>query len=928
MKLKYKTLGDCSPQGLPRVYFTCHEDDFDIYFKSICSEIWTKQNCAIFYVDRKAQDYDQVECFELLKDIQLFVMPVTTNLLVKPNEAIDVDFAFAIKQNIPILPLIQEAGLDELFYQKCGDLQYLDKCNNDLTAIPYDKKLSKMLSAILIGDELAKEIKEEFEATIFLSYRKKDRKYAQQLMRAIHNNDFCRDIAIWYDEFLVPGEKFNNAIKDAISKSNLFAILVTPNLINEENYVKTIEFPLAKNLKKSMFPAEMIKTDKTILAKQFTDIPECINAMDDKCLTTSLQNVVNNMEKKEKEKNSKHNYLIGLAYLNGINVEVDKKRALTLIENSANEGLLEAMKKISQMYQDGEGVERNYEKSIEWQEKVVDECRKIFKKDNTNDSAIIYHIEMEELGDRCASLWWYNKAKIFYNQAVDFCKQILDKYSINNTISIDIEDWNRMLVVNYTKLGNIEANQWNFDLAEDYYKKSLTILEGLLDNALINKKMWPETIREVPICYSNLGDMAMKKGNFDYAKHCYQKSLKMFESLAVTENTVELISDLSLIYERLGGVAIAQGDLELAKEYCNKSLEKSKLLVEETRTIKSRGSLAVIYDRLSDIAQQQKDLELAKEYCQKCFDIIEQLAEETKTVKSRTDLSVVYVNFGDIALQQGDLTLAKEYYQKSLDIIKQLSKDIYTIEIRNGFAVSYDKLGFISVKQGNLELAREYYKKEINIREQLVEETKAVDALCDLSDNYAVLGDIEEQQGELEIAVEYYKKEVIIREQLVEKVRTSETITNLFQCCNDLGSLAKIQGDLKLAKECFFKSLIISSQIDEKPLPVEIIRNFCICCINLGDIEVEVGNLEKAKEYYQKGLDTGEYLVGERNTVQSYDDLAVCYYKFGLFNNDEIMMIKAYNIWRRLNEKYPRDENFRQKMEEAKQSIDDLIGNN
>ena len=42
-----------------------------------------------------------------------------------------------------------------------------------------------------------------FDAYIFLSYRKKDRRYANELMRLIHNNPECRDIAIWFDEFFL-----------------------------------------------------------------------------------------------------------------------------------------------------------------------------------------------------------------------------------------------------------------------------------------------------------------------------------------------------------------------------------------------------------------------------------------------------------------------------------------------------------------------------------------------------------------------------------------------------------------------------------------------------------------------------------------------------------------------------------------------------
>lgn len=74
-------------------------------------------------------------------------------------------------------------------------------------------------------------------------------------MRLIHENDFCRNIAIWYDEYLTPGENFNNAIAKALQKSELFTLVVTPNLVNEPNYVMEHEYPAARDSGKPILPA-------------------------------------------------------------------------------------------------------------------------------------------------------------------------------------------------------------------------------------------------------------------------------------------------------------------------------------------------------------------------------------------------------------------------------------------------------------------------------------------------------------------------------------------------------------------------------------------------------------------------------------------------------------------------------------------------
>lgn len=168
------------------------------------------------------------------------------------------------------------------------DLQVLNKRRQSTDAIPYEERLGNFLQAVLVGDELAKQVRAAFGSYIFPSYRQKDRKYAQELMRLIHKDDSRRNIAIWYDEYLVPGENFNKAISDSIRKSDLFAMVITPNILTENNYVIEYEYLYASNLKKSIFPAELVPTAKNELQNCFPGIPETVNPYDSKALSNAL----------------------------------------------------------------------------------------------------------------------------------------------------------------------------------------------------------------------------------------------------------------------------------------------------------------------------------------------------------------------------------------------------------------------------------------------------------------------------------------------------------------------------------------------------------------------------------------------------------------------------------------------------------------
>ena len=389
----YKTRGDSSPQGKPRVYFCAHPGDFRL-LDEISSELLSHQNCAVWYDTEPEAPFDEELFFTDLKQMNLFVIPVTTRFLTTPSRARDVEFPFAVAQGIPVLPLMQERGLEELFNHVCGDRQFLTKLDPDPTAIPYEEKLTRYLNSVLIGDELAARVRAAFDAHIFLSYRKKDRALAQELMRLIHRNDFCRDIAIWYDEFLTPGENFNEAIERALKECDLFALAVTPNLVNEKNYVMTVEYPMAKKAEKTILPAEVSPTNRDELARLFAEIPEGIDARNPEALAAYLAQALEGIAKRENDNDPAHNYLIGLAYLNGIDVEVDRERAVTLITGAAEAGIPEAMKKLVSMYREGEGVERNYGTAIEWQRKLVEWWRETYEQNPSEGNGLVLFSEL------------------------------------------------------------------------------------------------------------------------------------------------------------------------------------------------------------------------------------------------------------------------------------------------------------------------------------------------------------------------------------------------------------------------------------------------------------------------------------------------------------------------------------------------------
>ena len=394
--LQYKTRGMSNPKGKPRVYFCAHPADFSVYFEEIATQILTFHDCAIWYADPK-EPRDAAFLGDL-EQMALLVMPVTEKLLTTENHALDVEFRHAVRHHIPVLPLMQEPGLDSLFNEQCGNLQYLDKNVRDLTAISYQEKLNSFLNATILDDETIKKVQAAFDAYIFLSYRKKDRKYAQELMRLIHKNAFCRDVAIWYDEFLTPGENFNDAIRDAFEKSELFVMAVTPSMLEksvdktgkqQENYIVQTEYPMAKGSGKPILPVEMQTTDRSLLAKKYANIPACTDPRKGDALAKALQTALKSVALRRHSGSAEHDFFIGLAYLKGIDVEVDYDKAVPLIESAAENGVVEAAEMLVRMHGEGMGVPRSVERMAYWQNKLILLRQKRFDRKPTQEEGLL-----------------------------------------------------------------------------------------------------------------------------------------------------------------------------------------------------------------------------------------------------------------------------------------------------------------------------------------------------------------------------------------------------------------------------------------------------------------------------------------------------------------------------------------------------------
>ena len=269
MEFKYVTQPDSVSSDKHKILISMHPTDRYLYLEPLIQGILSYHDCTICYSDAPL-DTSVIN----LDEIGLLIIGVTEKYIIWSNSGFISEGLPAIKAGIPVLPIMLEDGIVNLFNTRCGKLHYIENFKNeffDEAILSINKHISTMFNGYRTSekDSLPK---------IFISYRKCDKKQLNRLITQIKSHSKSNEISIWYDQSLNPGDNYSNTIIEQIKSCDLFLMLVTPNLLEPNNYVTRVEYPLAVKEKKRIVPIVMQKTDLNQLADSFSDIPKCITA--------------------------------------------------------------------------------------------------------------------------------------------------------------------------------------------------------------------------------------------------------------------------------------------------------------------------------------------------------------------------------------------------------------------------------------------------------------------------------------------------------------------------------------------------------------------------------------------------------------------------------------------------------------------------
>ena len=571
MHLRYSSQNNIQITKKPKAYFACHPDDFSKYKDVIANDILKHNDCVVYYYEPYAAINEDTKTFDF-SSIKVFVFAVTKKFLTTPNEAFDYDLKYAIKNHKHIIPIVVEPDLDALALEKFGSIQFVDKTKFNQNE--YDDKITYHTKRFTHEENLTRKIESILEGNVFLSYRKKDRSAARTVMKTLHRPDINRFLGIWYDEFLIPGEDFNENIAAGIKNCDIFVMVITPNIIEDNNYVLNSEYPLAKKLNKFIIPIEAKKTDMKLLRQKFPDLPPCVGVRDfekiDELVKTALKSrpVV------------KHNlddfYHMGLAYLEGITVEMDIKRGLELIKFAAKKNRINALSKLVEMYRFGFDVEQNFDEAIKWQTLLVQNQEKITNRKNYPNTRKFYCNGLYTLAHMLNEQKKYAEAEAIVRKGIAFAQNYKDKddlrvkyklYTLLVGIVDDAGKYAEALKIYNSFIGELEANErrsagFNSQLCATYNTmmriyESHNDAEGVRTMARKNREVISRSKQGV---YSNVNTphaltylcearTYLAEKNYVVAERLYKKALSLFTGFKRHDNRLDIINMHGVNYE-------------------------------------------------------------------------------------------------------------------------------------------------------------------------------------------------------------------------------------------------------------------------------------------------------------------------------------------------------------------------------------------
>lgn len=609
------------------------------FFEKIANSVF---NCYYHYEiyyevsngchDENNNVLDNIDINEFIKEVDL-IIPVISNSFLSGSSLSLINH---IQHEKSILPIVVDEISEDIFNEQVGFYHLL--YFNDQT---FSEKLEHFINEDfdpyrpLVENPALNKLMSH--PNIFLSYRKKDHTKALELLNIIHSQPKFEALSVWYDDFLVAGENYNDNIDTQLKSCDFMVMCITKNILEPDNYVLKVEYPKAIALGKKIIPIAMEEIDVVLLEKLCPRIGTVISVSDTSKICSAFSKVIDDLNIKLKSLTPEEMGQLGKFYLEGKG-----------------------------------GFERNYSLGIEFLRKAA----------ILGDS-----FSCEHWGQMLAGYEYEGLVRINYQEAVEFLFRSLNSSYTNfrNSIS-DKKPLN--LIDNFGNMAGITARDLytickykinNIDLAvlslDKYFNVALLLQNEGIFSAIIN----------VGFAYLQYGILHKELGDHEVAMHFFEKATPKLKFIAETNYNKVACEEYSLLLmERaeLREVLKNQNYKEIIQDY-KEATEQLVFCVEEFSTYQNilerviGGWYMYVYNLESSVDSIEK-MNIIKESYSHIYNGLKSLGDFQSAYSSQLKaLNAVALACSFVDVPNKELL---EYAKREAEIAKELSPDKHILE--------------------------------------------------------------------------------------------------------------------------------------------------------------------------------------------------------------------------------------------------------
>jgi len=614
-----------------RVFLCWHTENStarDILIRDLLS-LDAGADCVLSWLETPDGYIDEVGLEQELYETSAMVLIVSQEYLEQSKTHAPFEYLLAKKIKLPILPVALEPSLFPQFTEQEGAIHGISLLDDE-----YRIKLKDQLNNLLASEALIQEINDSaFTGRLFLSYRKKDLALARIFMKSFHDDKNFLSIAIWYDNFLSAGRVFDVEIEKSIDNADVFALMATPNITEQDNYVLKREYPYAIEHNKCIVAVEIKELDKREFEESYTKIDffASLTGMYDAFRQALPDGAVIDSITAER------GFLLGVAFLKGIMVEKDVERAIQLLIDSASGGCIRSAELLGKVNYDL----LKYEDSIYWYKQAAKISEDKNGIENAETARIYQKIAVTHIehGEHISALEWSLKAL-----------PILERMSGSN--NLDIAQTLIDICTSYQMIGEVEKVPPLLEKAASLYDNVTDVDQTDVING-----------------YCNIATTYHNNINLAKAMETHLKSISLAEKVLGTEHPLT-----AHVYTRAGLTYLRIGVTNTACDLFNKALDiNSKLLPP------NHPEIAAVYELLSNVYDRLQNYALMIEVLDKAKTIRENVFGKSHWITATTyrDIGILFARTGSYGAAQDMLLPAFNALRKAFGMNHPFTLEVY-----------------------------------------------------------------------------------------------------------------------------------------------------------------------------------------------------------------------------------------------------------